>query len=84
MKMKIKNNKIIECYENELYKRYLEQQMDDVMDFNNYKSNMVDHGVKIIEDEIEDEIEVPYDNSYDNTISNRRFEIVKKIRSKNN
>jgi hypothetical protein len=80
LKMKIKNNKIIECYENELYKRYLEQQMDDVMDFNNYKNNMMDHGVKIIEDEIEDKIEVPYDNS----ISNRRFEIAKELRRKYN
>lgn len=38
--MKVKNGKIVEITENELFGLYLERGMDDVMDFREYRHRM--------------------------------------------
>lgn len=38
--MKIENGKIVEITENELFSLYLERNMDDVMDFREYRYRM--------------------------------------------
>lgn len=35
--MKVENGKIVQITEQELFRLYLEREMDDVMDFNEYK-----------------------------------------------
>lgn len=42
--MKIKSGKIVEITESELFNLYLEREMDDIMDFNEYKRRMKDSG----------------------------------------
>ena len=38
--MKVVNSKIVEATENELFHLYLEREMDDVMDFHEYRRRM--------------------------------------------
>lgn len=38
--MKVKNGKIVEITENELFSLYLEREMDDLMDFHEYRRRM--------------------------------------------
>ena len=45
--MKIENEKIIEATENELFDLYLKREMDDIMDFNEYKRQMNNAGCTI-------------------------------------
>lgn len=45
--MKIKNNKIVEATEQELFDRYLKMEYDDAMTFKDYKRRMKSSGVKI-------------------------------------
>lgn len=49
--MKIENDKIITATENELFKLYLDRGMDDVVDFEQYKRDMISAGVTIIDAE---------------------------------
>jgi hypothetical protein len=47
--MIIKNGKIIEASESELWQYYLERDLDDVYSFDDYFDRMKDAGVKIVE-----------------------------------
>jgi hypothetical protein len=38
--MKVENGKIVEITENELFSLYLEREMDDLMDFHEYRYRM--------------------------------------------
>ena len=42
--MKVENGKIIEATESELFSLYLDREMDDIMDFNDYKYRMQSAG----------------------------------------
>lgn len=46
--MKIENEKIVEITENELFKLYLDREMDDIMDFNEYKWRMEKAGCTVV------------------------------------
>jgi hypothetical protein len=46
--MTIENNKIIEATENELFDLYLKREMDDIMDFNEYKIQMEKAGCVVV------------------------------------
>jgi hypothetical protein len=46
--MKVKNGKIIEATENELFEHYLKLGFDEIFDFNTYKRRCEASGVKII------------------------------------
>ena len=46
--MKVENGKIIEATESELFSLYLEREMDDIMDFNEYKYRMKNAGCVVI------------------------------------
>ena len=48
--MKVKNGKIVEITENELFSLYLEREMDDCMDFHEYRSRMEAAGCAVKED----------------------------------
>ena len=47
--MKVKNGKIVEATESELFKLYLSRGFDDIMSFSDYKSQCVRFGTKIVE-----------------------------------
>lgn len=49
--MKIKNNKIIEATESELFDLYLHKEINILMDFNAYLRNLENTGVKIIKEQ---------------------------------
>lgn len=42
--MKIENGKIVEATENELFSLYLDREMDNIMDFNEYRHRMENAG----------------------------------------
>ena len=48
--MKVKNGKIVEATEAELFENYLKLEWDDVMSFLDYKTRCVRCGTKIIEE----------------------------------
>ena len=48
--MKIVNNKIVECTKEELYRHWLNAGWDILYPFDEYKTKMINLGVKIIED----------------------------------
>lgn len=48
--MKVKNGKIIEATESELFGNYLKLGFDDIFDFYTYKRRCEDSGLKIIEE----------------------------------
>lgn len=48
--MKIENGKIVECTKSELIKLYLERDMGDTMDFNEYWNRMEECGCKIVKE----------------------------------
>ena len=48
--MKVKDNKIIEVTEGELFDLYLKRGMDDIMDFHEYKRRMEHSGCNVIEE----------------------------------
>ena len=48
--MKIENNKIVEATETELFALYLNREMDQVMDFYEYKQIMIDSGCVVIDE----------------------------------
>ena len=47
--MKIKNGKIIEATEDELFKRWLKLELDDLYAFDDYLKRMKANGVNIID-----------------------------------
>lgn len=47
--MKIKNGKIVEATEDELFGVWLKKGFDDIMSFTDYKSRCVELGTRIIE-----------------------------------
>ena len=47
--MKIKDSKIVEITETELFALYLDRDMDEVMDFYEYKQMMIDSGCVVID-----------------------------------
>ena len=49
--MKVVNNKIVEITESELFRLYLNRNMDEVMDFNEYKVRMKNAGCIVNEDD---------------------------------
>lgn len=49
--MKVENNKIVEATEQELYKKWLELEIDDIYSFDDYIRKLKDMGVKIIDSE---------------------------------
>ena len=53
--MKVKNNKIVEATEAELFHYYLSRGFDDVMDFNTYKRSCQNNGTNIIGKDAENE-----------------------------
>ena len=55
--MKIKNGKIVESTENELYSYWLDQ-WSDLMSFNDYKDKMINTGVTILKEEIRTEEDI--------------------------
>ena len=48
--MKIENGKIVEATEDELFRKYLDEDWDDFMPFNEYKYRMRQSGVTITEE----------------------------------
>lgn len=46
--MKIENNKIVECTEDELFEHYLIAGFDDLMSFDDYRERCEAHGTKVI------------------------------------
>ena len=46
--MKIENNKIVEITESELFELYLRRGVDEIMDFNEYKTRMKNAGRVVI------------------------------------
>lgn len=48
--MKIENGKIVELTEDELFDLYLKREMNDVMGFNEYKTQMKNTGCIVIDD----------------------------------
>lgn len=46
--MKIDNGKIVEATENELFRLYLEREMDDAISFTEYVMRMQDAGCKVV------------------------------------
>jgi hypothetical protein len=55
IKMKIKNGKIAEATEAELFKCYLSRGYDDIMPFTEYKRQCVKYGTKIVDEDGEDD-----------------------------
>lgn len=53
--MKVKNGKIIEATESELFENYLKLGFDDIFDFYTYKTRCEASGVKIIEEGVDNE-----------------------------
>lgn len=49
--MEIKNGKIVKITEAELFDLYLNREMDDLMDFHEYKRRMVAAGCEVTSDE---------------------------------
>ena len=47
--MKVENGKIVSATEEELFSLYLEREMDDVMDFHEYKRRMKNAGCEVEE-----------------------------------
>ena len=47
--MKVKNGKIVEATESELYGYYLKQEFYEIMSFTNYKERCIELGTKVIE-----------------------------------
>ena len=45
--MKVVKGKIVEATENELFRLYLDREMDDVMDFHEYKARMQKAGCEV-------------------------------------
>ena len=48
--MRIENGKIVELTEDELFNLYLKREMDDIMDFNEYKRRMKHAGCIVTEE----------------------------------
>lgn len=48
--MKVKNGKIAEATESELFEVYLRRGLDDIMSFIDYKRRCVELGTKVIEE----------------------------------
>lgn len=48
--MKIEDNKIVKATEYELYNLYLVDEMDDIMDFNEYKAKMERAGWVVVDE----------------------------------
>lgn len=49
--MKVENNKIVEITDSELFDLYLKREMDDIMDFNEYKRQMKNVGCIVIDNQ---------------------------------
>lgn len=49
--MKVKNGKIVEATEDELFTNYLKRGLDDVMSFPEYLKRCKELGTKVIEEE---------------------------------
>lgn len=47
--MKVKNGKIVEATESELYGYYLKQEFYEIMSFTDYKERCIELGTKVIE-----------------------------------
>ena len=47
--MKVVKGKVVEATENELFRLYLDREMDDVMDFHEYKARMKEAGCDVKE-----------------------------------
>lgn len=48
--MKIENNKIVECTEDELFEHYLKAGFDEIFPFTEYKEQCEAHGTKVIKE----------------------------------
>lgn len=48
--MKIENGKIVSATENELFDLYMRREMDDIMDFNEYKRQMKNAGCALVDE----------------------------------
>lgn len=48
--MKVKNGKIVECTDNELFNWYLKNNWDDLYSYPDYKEKCIQHGTKITEE----------------------------------
>lgn len=46
--MKIENNKIVECSEDELFGHYLKAGFDEIMSFDDYRQSCEKNGTKVI------------------------------------
>lgn len=49
--MKVENGKIVAVIESELFDLYLRWEMDDIMDFNEYKTRMKSTGCVVVGEE---------------------------------
>ena len=46
--MKVRNDKIVEITDKELFQLYLDREMDDIMSYDDYKKAFINLGCKII------------------------------------
>lgn len=46
--MKVRNDKIVEITDKELFQLYLDREMDDIMSYDDYKQAFINSGCEII------------------------------------